>query len=621
MISVASAVVASAASPALGHMGLLHPLEGMGTFGTDWWYVVGAAVFFIATATLLVRAGDDPGRVRDRTLRRGASGAAKLTGLPHWAAAMSAVLLGFLPVVVMGFFWDVAWHTDIGRDEYLLSPPHVLLALGVGPGFAIAAVVGIMIATYTKADVAWSWRTYRIPTSAAFLLAATALGSVGWVVDELWHMMYGLDITMWSPTHMGMIGSAFLLGAALWLLIGEARPHTDLTLAGKVVLAIMAGGALEAFSSVQLEYDLGVPQWQMLFQPILIVLAAGLALPAARLLLGRGGAFMAVGVFLGLRMVLAVTVDQVWHFTAPRFPLYLAAALAVELAFHLTRDTRTRIVTAGLGIASLGTAGEWAWSYVDSGYFGLTHAWQVSMFPSVLWVMPVGIAATAIGVGLGQVSSGRPLALSRRHVGVALAVLAVGLAWPSPRIAPPDPVTVTTSPAGPGMVDVRVIPAEAGAYDGAERFEVFAWQGGNDPSQTGGSGVVNTPLVRLDDGSYASSSPVPVRGSWKTMVLLNRGSAFGAFPVFLPVDEEYGLREVPVVERRDGAFEPAQAVMMRESHGEGGPWVAILAYLVLAAGLGGQLVLLVQGSVAIDARRRERLEEEGQPATGRSVSA
>src|SRR5690606_13374045 len=63
---------------------------------------------------------------------RFADGAARLLRLPAWVAGPLVLALGYaLPFAVMGFFWDVAWHIDIGRDELLFSPPHVHLLLGL----------------------------------------------------------------------------------------------------------------------------------------------------------------------------------------------------------------------------------------------------------------------------------------------------------------------------------------------------------------------------------------------------------------------------------------------------------------------------------------------------------
>ena len=50
------------------------------------------------------------------------------------------------------------------------------------------------------------------------------------------------------------------------------------------------GGLLIGLSTFQAEFDFGVPQYRMVFQPVLIALAAGIALVAGRIWIGRGGA-------------------------------------------------------------------------------------------------------------------------------------------------------------------------------------------------------------------------------------------------------------------------------------------------------------------------------------------
>lgn len=168
----------------------------------------------------------------------------------------------------------------------------------------------------------------------------------------------------------------------------------------------------------------------------------------------------------------------------------------------------------------------------------------------------------------------------------------------------------------PGLVDVIVVPEVAGAHDGAERFEVFSWQGGADPSQTTGHGRLNVALLSQPDGTYRSAAPVPVGGRWKSMVLLNDGSTFGAVAVYLPHDEEYGLPEIPVAESRTGPFEPAQLLLMREVDMGGAPWVDRLAYVVLAVGLGLEIWVLAHGIAGLDARRRVAADTAQRPGAG-----
>ena len=50
----------------------------------------------------------------------------------------------------------------------------------------------------------------------------------------------------------------------------------------------MAGGLLIGLSTFQAEFDFGVPQFDFLFQPMLIALAASIGLVSARLWGGAG---------------------------------------------------------------------------------------------------------------------------------------------------------------------------------------------------------------------------------------------------------------------------------------------------------------------------------------------
>lgn len=61
------------------------------------------------------------------------------------------------------------------------------------------------------------------------------------------------------------------------------------TLLGRVIHATSLGAVLVGLSLVQGEFDFGVPQFQVLFLPILVALAAGFALVLARVALGPWG--------------------------------------------------------------------------------------------------------------------------------------------------------------------------------------------------------------------------------------------------------------------------------------------------------------------------------------------
>src|SRR5207249_568731 len=90
-----------------------------------------------------------------------------------------------------------------------------------------------------------------------------------------------------------------------------ARPRTPLGRLMEQREAFTAGAFLVGLSTLQGEFDFGVPQFHLLYHPILVMLAASIALVAARARGGRGAAVRAALVFLGLRVVLAVLIGPV----------------------------------------------------------------------------------------------------------------------------------------------------------------------------------------------------------------------------------------------------------------------------------------------------------------------
>ena len=133
-----------------------------------------------------------------------------------------------------------------------------------------------------------------------------------------------------------------------------------------------------------------MPQFDFLFQPMLIALAASIGLVSARLWGGRGAALGAVAFFVVVRGFVSLMVAGVWDESVPHFPLYLVEALLVEGAavVLLKRGPLTFGAVAGLLIGTVGTAAEWAWS----------HVWMPLPWPTEL--LPEAAAVTVLA-GLG----------------------------------------------------------------------------------------------------------------------------------------------------------------------------------------------------------------------------
>ncbi|HWH31295.1 MAG TPA: hypothetical protein VNU01_01345, partial [Egibacteraceae bacterium] len=320
------------------------------SFGSDWLYVLltGGALLGIG-ALLALRGTSSAAR---HPLRAYMQGAAAVLGLPRWSAGPILVLIAGCVYAVGGFFWDVGWHIAVGRDEFLFSPPHLCLLIGIGL-LGLAGLAATVAATRDRAGAGWGIGRVRVPYGAGALLATGVVAGVGFGVDELWHWAYGLDVSMWSPPHLSMISAAAFSPMAGWLLLAEAGPGAGRKVPRYLLVSLFTGATLVGLSAWQLEFDMGVPQWRQAFHPLLVGVAGAFALCAARAALGPGGAMLGMARFVLIRVGLALLTTQVWHLPEPRFVPYLAAALAVEAAFALTRRAAPprAAVVAGVGVA------------------------------------------------------------------------------------------------------------------------------------------------------------------------------------------------------------------------------------------------------------------------------
>ncbi len=296
-----------------------------GTGLDDWLIVIVplAAIGLIIAALARPNGGRSVfARISDRMER--------LTGMPGWAASTLGVGLGGLLIAAIGFYWDVAWHIDLGRDKELFTPAHDMILLGL-MFIPFAAGTAIVLATAAKAETKLRLGELRVPWSS-LALGAIGLGALtGFPLDEVWHRAYGIDVTMWGPTHLMMIGGASITPIGLWLVFRESGVTLAKGTFARRIAIVLAGATMTGLSTFQGEFDFGVPQFQALYHPVLVVAAAAGGLTLARLVLGRGGAIHAILGFLAIRGGIALLVGGFLGHTFPRFPLYIGAAIAVEL--------------------------------------------------------------------------------------------------------------------------------------------------------------------------------------------------------------------------------------------------------------------------------------------------
>jgi hypothetical protein len=138
---------------------------------------------------------------------------------------------------VISFFalsWDVQWHTFVGRDR-TLTPPHILLLSGIAV-CGIGALVAVIVETqWVKNNQAMEKRYTPFANRLAAPLGIYISGfaalnmAVAFPVDQYWHTLYGVDVTIWAPFHiMAISGLALEALGAVYTLVSVAKMATSL---------------------------------------------------------------------------------------------------------------------------------------------------------------------------------------------------------------------------------------------------------------------------------------------------------------------------------------------------------------------------------------------------------
>jgi hypothetical protein len=490
----------------------------------------------------------------------------RVSGLPAWAALPAAIAGGSLLIAVYGFYWDVSIHIDNGRDPGpFANAAHYFIIAGL-LGIALAGYVAILLGSNDDTPSAVTvgasimGKGWKVPVGGVLLLACGGIAVLGFPLDDMWHRLFGQDVTLWSPTHMQMVGGAALSTLALWILLSEARPKAKVgKLLNRFQGPLLAGAFLVGLSAFQAEFDYSVPQFRLLFQPILLMLSAGAALVPARICLGRGGALKSVAVFLAIRGTLTLVIGPILGHTLLHFPLYIVEALLVE-AVALKFSPQKQITfgaIAGLAIGTVGLGAEWLWSHI-----WMTISWPASLLPEALFFgVLAGVVGGLLGAYIGRSLSPAEERLQSgpRWLGPAVAAgVLFCLAYPFPTNSSleANATIALTKTSQPGWVDATIALDPPDTAANVSWFDVTAWQGG-------GSRVRD--LIPTGPGTYRTSGPIPVTGDWKTLIRLQDGPTTMAVPIYLPLDPGIPAPEVPAKTHMTRPFIADKKIVLREA--------------------------------------------------------
>ena len=543
------------------------------------------------------------GRLADRI--------SELDGLPRWVGLPMYLLQLSLLVAAFGVWWDVPIHMQNGRDSGpLANPSHYPIFLGI-LGFAHAGVLSMGLARdplprrTVRLTPGW-----RVPMGSLVILGAGQIALLGFPADDVWHRLFGQDVTEWGPTHVMMIGGAVTCILGVPLLLAEARQvgaRGTLTGLGRWRDALMLSLCVIPVAFL-MEFDLGVPQYPAATQFIIAGFLFTWVACAVRLRFGPGGALLAAAVYLGVHAYLWAAIAALPNVLTARFLLFLPAAVLVELVALVVRP-RTRALAFALGSAvTVGTAGlaaEWLWSRV---FMPLPQPVDASALPLMLGVGTVAAVGGALlslwhvarlddVAGLGVRAGGE-----RRWTGLVGVGIAVGLmAVFAPPSAAHDGITSTVGLSRDcdgtarclARVTVRLDPVDAA--DGAVWFYALSWQGRGpkadavDPPvdpQAGAPGILRVALEPTGTpGEFRTADAVPMYGHWKTMLRLHLAPrTMLAVPLHAPDDPAISGPQGREVLVHDGDVVEAvgeKTFLQRETREDVPAWLSRTGYAVV----------------------------------------
>jgi hypothetical protein len=533
------------------------------------------------------------------------------TRVPPWVALPTILTTLSLLVALLGMLWDISLHIGVGRDEGpLANPAHFLILFGLFGVFAGGVLACAMPLDERPGPAALHFlRGWDVPLGGVLLTAAGFYALLGFPLDDVWHRMFGQDVTLWGPTHLMLIGGAGL--SIVGLLILEQEGHGGLSTddgdrkvgraARFIRQASAMGGLLLGMSVFQGEYDFDVPQFRLVLEPLMIAGAAGIALVSARLFMGRGGALAATAFFLVVRGGIALIVGPGFGEILPTFPLYLGSAIVVELlalSMPLARRPLVFGAVAGVAIGTVGHATEAGWTQVTE-----TLSWGSDILvEGTIMAIVGGVVGGLLGALL---ASGlrrrlpRP-AVARTVLVGSLVVLAAAVTNGLLATVPDDlratfGIEEVRNDPRTATITVQLDPADF--LDDPSWVQITSWQG---------DGLVVNALEQTGEGGYRTTEPIPIDGTWKALLRIHDGRTLTAMPIYLPEDQALGEEEIPAEDGMTRSAIPEIEILQRELKESGGELWAVANLVVLACTLA--LIAAISWGVGRYSRRASTRE-------------
>lgn len=326
---------------------------------------------------------------------------------PHLAGWL-AVLLGLSAIqFVAGALWDGSMHIltgEIPAGADFLWPPHLMIysSFLIALGVAVAAAALVALPGWRRGE-----RDPRLWARRNPHLGAVALASLYSLLslpgDALWHALYGIDLTAWSPPHVmiaAMMAAVTLSAAAM---LAQARPAGPgwgrFDLAVPVLLGLMLNVAIIVGT---VEWELWAGEMTLLVRqnPIWVYPLVGGALALGTVALARRlsrvplAATLAALAFFGLRLAVSLGLRLTDNVVPAVPPLFILGALLLDgLPWQRIRRPALR----DLAMSAAFTLGYAALAFpLLAGRAHLPPFTPQDMFLAIVTTLAAGLAVVAL---------------------------------------------------------------------------------------------------------------------------------------------------------------------------------------------------------------------------------
>ena len=328
----------------------------------------------------------------------------------------SLLLLGAIST-----YWDIATHIDVGRERFL-TPAHIGIYSAVLVSAIAIALSGL--ADHFRAGDSFfgalrhPFRSLRPGIGVAGAGMLTTL--IAAPLDNAWHEIYGIDVTIWSPPHLLAIFGIAAASLGLAALVAPAVTRRE-----NVFYPVQLAAFLTALLITTGEFEFNAPQYRIAYHPIILGAASALVFTAAA---GRRWRATKVALwFEAVRMaslLFLLGVDRSLAFV----PFLVPAAMVADLIATAKR----RGPVMGVAVAGVAVASNWVVLELVAGLRWPSDDMMLGVPVALVTGAVAGWVGTRLGWRLeGRASPTPKLGVRRAAAAAMLAAFVVLTATPA----------------------------------------------------------------------------------------------------------------------------------------------------------------------------------------------